>query len=373
MSGKDYQVLKILLIEADVQPKKYRPSALWRRIGDSNAKHAYIVPHFHPSPIFRPVSPSRIDGPVKPSGNLEDLGVRDGQSTDPSSHDPLQPLFVATVGDPLKVNDSRPRTREPRSFHLAKVTSKASSLQLSPSRGIKKQSKRKVDNVAVFVERHKRTNPAHQDWLLLECIQKDSSTAADSQSIEAKSATPRKRPNVGAAERLRKERTRVDYAYRGDSNIDRLEHSAKKLPNRWDDNSEMLAARLQQVVLDELNDGGTWPYAENRLKFKPKPPKPREQKANSDNGGVSQDTEMADEDRGGNESDYVYDTYVKTDSSEQDGNPRIELMMDPLSKLDGDRVGMLIIEDEEEALWETFGKGGESDSEPNSEENDENG
>ena len=212
-----------------------------------------------------------------------------------------------------------------------------------------------------------------QDQVLLDCLGKDSCPAVEKQANAATLTTPRKRPIVSAAERTRKETTQIDRAYKCDGANDRLNQSLKKLPNQWDHNSEDLAAHLQEVVLDELNNEARLPHDENNIKFKPRPPKPRKPSAKFTSDRACQKLDTNNEDQIGNDSDYVYDTYVKIEPIMQAGSSRAEMLMDPLSGIDGGTIGVLVIEDEEEALWETYGDVGESDSEYNSEEDDENG
>lgn len=141
----------------------------------------------------------------------------------------------------------------------------------------------------------------------------------------------------------------------------------------YSEESIFLAWQLQELALKESpKPTGVKRFSlQPQPKTKPKPPRPRPQKKEikmADSGG---DEPMDDIMDMGNEEDFVYDTYVRSsghvatmDISEQ--------MSNTTEHLDNNRVGLLIIEDQDQEVWETFAEE-DSEKEWDSEEEDENG
>lgn len=110
---------------------------------------------------------------------------------------------------------------------------------------------------------------------------------------------------------------------------------------------------------------------EPESKIKPKPPKPRPRKEHLESAESGGD-DVADGIVGPeNEDDFVYDTYVR--SSGQVDGIRTDISESGLHHVDISKIGILIIAEHDQAVWERFGEEEESDKDWNSEEEDENG
>lgn len=110
-----------------------------------------------------------------------------------------------------------------------------------------------------------------------------------------------------------------------------------------------------------------------RPKIKPKPPKPRPQKTPMESGDLSGDDVADGMTSPEGEEDFVYDTYVRS-SGQPAGIPtEISEPYQVKVHVDNRKIGILIIPDHDQAVWETFGEEDENDKDWNSEEEDENG
>lgn len=279
-----------------------------------------------------------------------------------------------------KSHDILPSALKARKFHLVKSHLPISSPFLVPKTIAQKLRKSRRKDLAIFVEstdivpkvkesgnvsRPSSGEPKHLE-----------SSAKENRSQVEK---PRKRPNATAAERKWRTETWANRpkSNQGDGNLTRTAENINEPSSQWNYESTRLSGQLQRVALEEiraseervkeLGGGG-------RLKVKPKPPKPRqprtEKLADHGNGDdVVADTISIDDD-----GEYVLDTYVRSSAKPFGVTEPAESCHDSLHGLDHGNVGILVIEDEEEeALWETFAEDQESDAEWNSEEEDENG
>lgn len=137
------------------------------------------------------------------------------------------------------------------------------------------------------------------------------------------------------------------------------------------------AEQLHQIAAHQSLISTQFPGAmccEPQLKIKPKPPKPRPMVKNLES-GVSNGDDISD----GmispeNEDDFVYDTYVRSLGQPAGIATDISEPYDAESHLvDNSKIGILVIPEHDQAMWETFGEEEESDKDWNSEEEDENG
>ena len=110
---------------------------------------------------------------------------------------------------------------------------------------------------------------------------------------------------------------------------------------------------------------------EPHSKIKPKPPKPRPMAKDLESGVSSVEDLTNGMISLGDEDDFVYDTYVR--SLGHVATDITEPYDDELQLVDNSKIGILIIPEHDQTMWETFGEEEESDKDWNSEEEDENG
>ena len=198
----------------------------------------------------------------------------------------------------------------------------------------------------------------------------------DSGESATDSVLPRKRPGVTAEER----KWRATNWGRVVEPKVRAETATGSAPTikplkKWDTASPQLAEQLQQIAVDEILSEEARAAPENghiQLKSQPKPPKPRHAKSQGAVDAETIDVEMTDSNVLDDDSMYVVDTYVRSIAQPTTTEDR-DLYIDPLRGLEEGNVGILVIDEDEEELWETYGEIQESDPEWNSEEGDENG
>ena len=193
-----------------------------------------------------------------------------------------------------------------------------------------------------------------------------------SESSVVRSEPSRKRPNATAAERKwRAENWGKSFEPEQANDIaHKAAESVKKPSNQWHYGSIKLAAELHEIALQETQAQDVRRPGEPKVK--PKPPRPRQ--SNTQHLAIHEnwDEDMPDVDLD-DETEFVLDTYVILNTQQNDLPNSTAQYIDSLQGIENGNVGVLVIEDEEEALWETFGEDQESDREWNSEEEDENG
>ena len=375
----------------DIQQKRHRPSTYWKRIGSDDVEFENVARGTQFPLTDQTLSCDAVRKPGEEDLNhfseekhcklgSGSTGRRTGapseQHIEGCSRKSLQGTSSAGPKEQSKANDAWLPGREPRRFHLAKAIRAPVNPQPFLERGIRKQAKHTDGNLAIFVERGKRRNDASRSEALLHVLRNDSRLAVDDKQKHTQNAVRCKRPIINAAERARKESSQATSALNSKIKSLRLENSTKKLPKPCGPGSEEFAVELQHAVLEEIGNrceesismpGG------NHLRFRPKPPKPREQRESIHFDGGGYDINSVDIDKRDDSNEYVYDMFVKTSSLKESGSLGADSVLDPLIDGDGNRVGVLIIEDEEEALWETYADLEASDPDYNSEEQDENG
>lgn len=161
-------------------------------------------------------------------------------------------------------------------------------------------------------------------------------------------------------------------------------HSTPSLPKKanknlgeYSQNSIMLAWQLQELAIKEslrstLDLRGSPPQLQPKIKLKSPRPRPKEIHIKSiDSGG---DQVMDDVIEIESEEAFVYDTYVRS-SGHVVSQPKdiTEPMISEAGNIENNRIGILVIEDADQEIWETFAEEEESDNEWNSDEEDENG
>lgn len=279
-----------------------------------------------------------------------------------------------------KTHDTVKSVLKARKFHLVNNSSSVPSTLLNPKTIGQKHRKSRRKDLAVFVERienkrkaKERGSRARPDRGELDNV--DSVEPEDILQLEK----PRKLPNATAAERRWRTETWANRPKPNevDGNVRKTAENIKEPSSQWNYESTKLAEQLQEVALEEiraseerekeLSGGG-------KLKVKPKPPKPRRARTEKLVEGGSGDDVMTDTIYLDDDGDYVLDTYVRSSAQPFGITEPADPYQNSLPSIDHSNIGIIVIEnEEEEAIWETFAEDQESDPEWNSEEEDENG
>ncbi|KAK4696066.1 hypothetical protein P7C71_g1797, partial [Lecanoromycetidae sp. Uapishka_2] len=189
-------------------------------------------------------------------------------------------------------------------------------------------------------------------------------------------ARARKRPNATAAER--KWRTdnwgRPVESVANATNAPKLAQSVNEPSNQWDYKSPLLAEQLQQIALQEIqaHKKRSKDLNASQLKTQPKPPKPRQPESELSAGKENGDYTVVDAVDSNDDSIYVFDTYIRSSVGKEDDVHNIELPVAVVPDMNSGSFGIIVIDDDQEELWETYGEDHESDAECDSEEEDEN-
>ena len=257
-----------------------------------------------------------------------------------------------------------PKASTLRKFHLTHENFHSLKRKPSLTDAIHKRQRPQRDRLAVFVEsernqeliwralrEHKETSPDEVEHRSIE----DHETQSNANS------TIRKRPNVNAAERAWRLETWSDQNAVPEQN----EPEVKSQPaTSWNAASMQIVQELQQITLDQSSAAIDLPKA-TKPKFQPKPPPPRRipQVAPSP---VAHNLLNDD-------GDYIIDTYVRAPVDMHDMEIRPGSPFDSLKGLESSKVGILVIEENQEEAWEGFGDDEHSEPEFQSDEEDENG
>jgi len=374
-----------LISRTDIQPKKYRTSAVWKLAGNESNKPAYANPTASLENTGE-LQPSRSQDPkvptIRTTLSSEDVSKQSQVPTNPyvppTSEDHTAPKPIKR---PVRrgQQDNIPAI-EPRKFHLAKSSLPVSSPYLVSKTPTQKHRMSRNRELAVFVEkmeRFQRTNPTRRDHML------GSESVAELRHREERdivgSEIVRKRPNATPAERKwRAENWNKRGVPARSTELEiRTGNNVNDPSQQWDYESPELAEQLELIAFQETG------AAEERSKHiaslpqprtKPKPPKPGRPAVQpnahySDGDAVMADVVVLDDDNG-----YVFDTYVRSHAHPPGLTDSAEPLTDPLYDVDHLSMGILIIEEgEDEELWEILGGDLDSDPDFNSEEEDENG
>lgn len=299
--------------------------------------------------------------PLSVSNHQQEFHYTNGPGSEPSA------LPIVGQSNLKKLPPPKPALPT-RRFHLSK--SKFSSISThSESRLRVHKFKKRRNELAVFVEKSKRVTQMQDNKRNVTKVYDNTALAEiDIQKGGGvNNAGSRYSLKPGSAERssssIESVTTSTPYATQ----------SIDESSTGYSEESIFLAWQLQELALKESpKPTGVKRFSlQPQPKTKPKPPRPRPQKKEikmADSGG---DEPMDDIMDMGNEEDFVYDTYVRSsghvatmDISEQ--------MSNTTEHLDNNRVGLLIIEDQDQEVWETFAEE-DSEKEWDSEEEDENG
>ena len=242
--------------------------------------------------------------------------------------------------------------------------------QPSSTGGITKRRKPQRDNLAVFVE-------TQRGETLLERTIRNHGHPGQGESEELKSqdrmslidqnGPTQKRPKVNATERAWRSET---WGNQNASDAKSDSEARNQPATNWDDASIQLAQELQRFALEQSQAQPSHISTSN-IKFKPKPPVPRQATGNAKDVKILSDPvvlSVADED-----GDYIVDTYIRAPLQSLDMDAAAGTYVDPLHDVDRHKIGILVIDEEQELLWETFGDEHQSEPEVESDEEDENG
>ena len=383
------------LIQADIEPKRNRPSALWKRAdeGDREPRFAQPLPLAGPlsnaqlltSTVSEAITstaatPALID---HPTGRTE-VTPRLRQHVQPSHQEPPHMGIkspASPITRPLRRSEGNKESDEsspkPRNFHLSKnVSPRIPPYAISKHRAHIQRDVRK-DDLAMFMEkREEAPQSQHANKNTAAKVGESSWEDIDSGQSATESVSPRKRPGVTAEERKWRA-TNWGRPVEPEIHAERITESARTIEpfKNWDIESPELAEQLQQIAVNEIISEEARAAPGNghiRLKSQPRPPKPRQAKTQGAVDAGKIDVDMTDSNDLEDDSMYVVDTYVRsiahpTNTEDSDS------YVDPLRGFNQGNIGILVIDEDEEDLWATYGEIQDSDPEWNSEEEDENG
>lgn len=286
-------------------------------------------------------------------------GVASEPSTPPMAPQPNQ----------KKSSPSKPEP-QPRKFHLSRRTFSLIPAD-SDSKGRIHKRKQHGNNLPVFVEKSGLVRLTQDNLPKILEASRDTAHTKGNGHQNAETTDGPKTPSGAQESEVKGCGAVVTPSTPG---------MAKKLNenlSEYSQNSIMLAWQLQELATKESLRSppdlkGALPQSQPKIKLKPPRPRPQEKKRKSiDSGG---DQVMDDAINLESEEDFVYDTYVRS-SKQVFSTPKdmIEPMVSDPENIDSNRIGILVIEDDDQEIWETFAEEEESDKEWNSEEEDENG
>ena len=382
---------------SDIQQKRQRPDYRWCRVDSretstigitsllqplSPAKSVAARPPYDARasvPVVRATSPSidetnELDSSTRPLPSHQ-KHVRDAKpKSQVKTASPNPSLSSSVVHSGLKRRHSSKHLFRPRTFHLSSSLASSSTPVTSISGTLKLKKHRK--NLAVFMERTKRVLQ-DQDTLRR-------TTIANSRLAQTGDET-QPGDDLASGSRGFLITSSIDKEGRIDGSIKLAETvvnpSTRALdfnrPSGEGDLDAKIAEQLHQIVshqsLMSIQHPGAMCY-EPQPKIKPKPPKPRPMVKNLESGGSGGDDFADGLISPENEEDFVYDTYVRSLGQPAGIATDIPAPYDDEPNLvDNSKIGILVIPEHDQAMWETFGEEEESDKDWNSEEEDENG
>lgn len=252
---------------------------------------------------------------------------------------------------------------QPRKFHLSRRTFSLIPTDSESSGRIYKKKQRRND-LPVFVEKSALARSTRDNLSKTLEVFRDTAHTKGNGYYNAESTDGPEIP-LGARE------------VKSSFSTPRMVKKVNEHLSEYSKNSIMLAWQLQELATKEsLRSSpdlkGALPQPQPKIKLKP--PRLRlqdKERKSTDPGGDQVMDDVIDIER---EEDFVYDTYVRS-SGQVVSSPKdmIEPMVSEPENIDTNKIGILIIEDEDQEIWEKFAEGDESDKEWNSDEEDENG
>lgn len=377
---------------SDIQQKRQRADYLWCRVDSGEISTKGIISLPNPLPPSTSLGAPRNDDArarvpeVRATSPSKNEANERYSSPDPSlyqekhahniilkPHEPSPPSSVIETG--LKRRHSSMHLFRPRTFHLSSKLA-SSSTPVAPLSGTPNLKRHRKD-LAVFMERTKRV-PQAQDTLrrttivntrLAQIGDGDDTQRGDDHepgSRQLPSAIINEEARIGSSIKL------ADAVFNPSTRAQDFKKSSG-----GSDVDASIAEQVHQIAphqsLISTHSPGALSH-EPQPKIKPKPPKPRAQKKQIKSADSSGE-DVADIMTGPeNEDDFVYDTYVRSSGQLAGIPPDISGPYNGESHhVDSNRIGILIIPEQDQAVWEKFGEEEESDKDWNSEEEDENG
>ncbi|KAL2050518.1 hypothetical protein ABVK25_009187 [Lepraria finkii] len=380
-----------------IQQKKQRPSAVWRLADKEDAAPAYteLLPPSNPAKDPHPtLDSSTLPGPKVPS-----VKTTTHNEDSNESKDAISPLFqngppnsqtssqaekhppAVSINRPVrrteKTQDFDRSSPQPRRFHLTKASPLVSPPHLISKSSTRRSKKSRKIELAIFEESKEKLLESAQAHRNLEAKSFESGVkeVGNDEKTSAEEP-PRKRPSATLEERKwRAENWNKPIEPKHNTRTDLESDQKVELASKWNVESPEFAEQLQQIALQEIQaeeQRARVKSSHRQLETQPKPPKSRQPIMQQATDVGSGDVAMTDSDVLDEESNYVFDTYVRSTAQPFGTGESAELHVDPLQGIDHGSIGIVVIDDDEEELWETYGEVQESDPGWNSEEEDEN-
>ena len=304
---------------------------------------------------------------------LQELEIKATEDHESPIHSVPRPL--ATNSSEVRGKGAILRTAEPRvrRFQLSQETFPSLKRQSSFASGIRKHRRPQRDTLALFVETKRGAETIKQSIHSHLLSQTDLVAPQGNPAgvgPDGELSSTRKRPNAGSAERAWRSETWGKQKRTATS--DQSETVDQK-PTNWDNQSIELAEELrhfaiqQSETLGERLEHSTSP----QLKSRPKPPELLV--SNCETNARSMDVKPIQHQHNADDNDYIVDTYIRSTLQLPDTDLVLETSLDPLQALDFTKIGILVVEEGQEALWESFAQEQLSETEDQSDEEDENG
>ena len=273
----------------------------------------------------------------------------------------------------------------PQTFRLARP---ASSNVLRPgvmNGGIQKQRKKRKGEIPLFIE---KTMLLIEAKVMRQNLKSSVRPGREEPreatvSVENERRTPQKRPIVTAAEKEQRSRSWANV--QANRNLKEEEGGKRRpvqklIPLECDPLD--LAAQLSEFALIEAQKSQEAPQPPKKevprgkplkanLKFPPKGPPGRCRKHHLDSimTDVGNEEDLVIEDI--EDQDYVYETFIRRPITLAPGGLDSQIGFKP--GIDAETSGLLVIESEDEELWQEYGEDDDSEREFPSDEDDENG
>lgn len=384
----------------DIEQKRQRSNYLWSRIRSESSSKATI------SALQQPHALPAIDSVTQQQSAIACVPIvritlRSEDKTDEKklTHAPVSYAQVNTFND-LQVTTggsesaSDPRVLlstdkkssssklipRPRKFHLTSSATSSMSACVVPEDEVQKSKKRRRD-LAVFVEKRKRISPFDHDSCRATNPELRNNPTGNTQDVDGFRKFESKHcPLNGGIDKEESNKRPKDPTSMITKFPEVAQDRSKPL-SQSNFGSIALTEQLHQATpQDSLIHIKTLeiPLHKPQPKIKPKPPRPRLRETQLISTNSDVDEAMVDGHFVEDDEDFIYDTYVRSSNqmaaiSIDPSEPFYNLSDHMPDQIDINKIGILIIAEEDQAVWETFGEEEESDKDWNSEEEDENG
>lgn len=286
--------------------------------------------------------------------NTQD-GTQGAQGADGSEERSTRPVPF----EPGKtMRDKKRSSMWPRTFHLSAGSKSLSSHSMVSSHGIRKSRSGRRD-LAVFEEKIKT---ARDLGVLNAEYQKGTDLSGQGTGMSRAAEGNHRNPKAQAVASIGGELLVAECAPEAPGGDKAILRSRKV---------EEVLERLPQAASDKthtgtINDAPLQP----QIKFQPQPSKARRDENPTGFGALGHLPDAEDPE---SQDDFVYDTYLRTKQPMVGSQPGCPMDIDQLEGIADGKVGILVIAEQDEAVWEAYAEEEESDKDWNSEEEDENG